>query len=123
MTKLEHTKNSSWNFNTDPVNEWAYWDKAFTPEECKQIIDYANKFKKIDASISNQNKLNSKIRQSKIVFISPNEEINWIYKRLTDIITKLNADYFNFDLFGFIEGFQFTEYNAGDYFEWHKTNP
>lgn len=104
--------NPSWAFEKEKLNVWAYWEQAFTPEECKQIIDYANKFQKIDASISTQNKLNSKIRQSKIVFILPNEEINWIYKRLTDIITKLNADYFNFDLFGFIEGVQFTEYNA-----------
>jgi hypothetical protein len=36
MTKLEQTKNSSWNFNTDPVNEWAYWDNDYD-----QIVWYS----------------------------------------------------------------------------------
>jgi len=112
LKPIAQKPNASWAFETDKLNIWSYWEKAFTPEECQQIIDYANKFEKINAGISNQNELNSKIRQSKIVWISPDKEINWVYRRLTDIIMKLNADYFNFDLFGFIEGFQFTEYNA-----------
>ena len=104
--------NASWAFEVEKINAWAYWDQAFTPEECQKIIDYANQFKKIDAGVSNKGELNNEIRESKVVWITPDVEINWVYQRMTDIITRLNADYFNFDLFGFTEGFQFTEYNA-----------
>jgi PKHD-type hydroxylase len=110
--KTVQKPNASWAFQSDRTNGWAYWDQAFTPEECKKIIDYAEQFEKRDAGISYKGELNPKIRESKVVWITPDPEINWVYQRLTDIITRLNEDYFRFDLFGFIEGFQFTEYNA-----------
>jgi PKHD-type hydroxylase len=110
--KIAQKPNTSWAFETEKINPWAFWDQAFTPEECQKIIDYAEQFEKKDAGISNQSELNSKIRESKVVWITPDSEIKWVYQRLTDIIMKLNEDYFRFDLFGFIEGFQFTEYNA-----------
>jgi PKHD-type hydroxylase len=110
--KFAQKPNASWAFEVEKLNAWAYWDKAFTPEECKKIIDYAEQFEKKDAGVSNKNELNFEIRESKVVWITPDPQINWVYQRLTDIITRLNEDYFRFDLFGFTEGFQFTEYNA-----------
>ena len=34
------TKSTSsvWPFATDYVEDWAYWDNVFTPEECKELI-------------------------------------------------------------------------------------
>jgi len=104
--------NASWAFELEKINAWAYLEQAFTPEECQKIIDYANGFKKINAGVSNKSELNNKIRESKVVWITPDSDVGWVYQRMTDVITKLNAGYFNFDLFGFTEGFQFTEYNA-----------
>ena len=104
--------NASWAFELEKINTWAYCDKAFTLEECQKIIDYAGRFEKIDANIRNESELNFKIRESKIVWITPDPEIDWVYQKLTYIITGLNENYFKFDLFGFTEGFQFTEYNA-----------
>lgn len=112
MDKILQKPNASWPFQLDRTNAWAYWDKAFTPEECQKIIDYAEQFGKKDAGIDPKNILDLKTRESKIVWITPELEINWVYKRLTDIITNLNAEYFRFDLFGLIESLQFTEYNA-----------
>ena len=112
MGKILQKPNTSWAFQTDRIDAWAYCDKAFTPEECQQIIDYAKQFDKKDARITDKDKLNLKIRESKIVWITPDPEIDWVYRRLTDIIMKLNDDYFRFDLFGLIESLQFTEYNA-----------
>jgi PKHD-type hydroxylase len=103
---------ASWSFQTDRTHAWAYWEKAFTPEECKKIIDYAEQFEKGEASISNQREINSEVRESKVVWITPDPEIIWVYQKLTDVIIRLNEDYFGFDLFGLIEGLQFTEYNA-----------
>jgi len=110
--KIAQKPSASWTFKVDEMSPWAYWDKAFTLEECRKIIDYAEQFEKKDARVSNKGNINLDIRESKVIWITPDPEINWVYQTLTDIITKLNADYFGFDLFGFIEGFQFTEYNA-----------
>ena len=110
--KIAQKPNASWAFEVDQSNAWAYWEQAFTSEECQKIIDYAEQFEKIDAGVSNKDGLNSEIRESKIVWITPDPEISWVYQKLKNIITKLNEDYFRFDLSGFMEGFQFTEYNA-----------
>jgi PKHD-type hydroxylase len=110
--KIAQKPNASWAFEADKLNAWAFWNQAFTPEECQKIINYAEQFKKKDAVISTKGELNLEIRESKVVWITPDSEINWVYERLTDIIIRLNADYFRFDLFGLMEGLQFTEYNA-----------
>jgi hypothetical protein len=34
-------KNSSWNFEVDQVNLYAFWNKAFSKEECQTIISIA----------------------------------------------------------------------------------
>ena len=110
--EIARRPNASWAFEVDKINAWASWDQAFTTEECQKIIDYAEKFEKRDALVTKKGKLNLEIRESKVVWITPDPEINWLYQKLTGIITKLNEEYFRFDLFGFIESFQFTEYNA-----------
>jgi PKHD-type hydroxylase len=114
MGDAEQTQKSSasWSFEVDKINNWAYWDEAFTPEECQLIINFANQYKKHEGGISNINTPNHKIRDSKIVWILPQDETSWMYKRLTNLIMSLNENYFKFDLFGFMEGFQFTEYQA-----------
>ena len=36
------TPNPAWQFYLDPVHTWAYWDQAFTKEECERIIEIGN---------------------------------------------------------------------------------
>jgi hypothetical protein len=33
----------AWLFHTDTVENWAFAENVFTPEECKKIIEFANK--------------------------------------------------------------------------------
>jgi hypothetical protein len=40
--KEQQTPNPAWAFNLDPVHSWAYWDKAFSKEECEKIIEIGN---------------------------------------------------------------------------------
>jgi len=110
--KLPQNYSGSWTFDYEKINAWAYYNNLFSPEECKKIIDYANQFEKEIGAVGHQEKTNVKIRQSQLVWFSPNDENKWIYEKLTGAITKLNDDYFNFDLFGFSEPLQFTEYTA-----------
>ena len=100
----------TWAFETDKVHAWAYWDDAFSAEECKKIIEENTNLQK--AKIRNtQDDLDTKVRDSEICWITPlNNE--WIYGRLTNIITNLNQQFFNFDLFGMVENLQFTKYQA-----------
>ena len=52
------------------------------------------------------------IRNSQVSWIHPCKELDFLYRRLTDCIVSLNKQFFKFDLYGFVEGLQFTHYPA-----------
>jgi hypothetical protein len=43
--------------------------------------------------------------------LEPEDNLEWAYKRLTDSVIDLNKNFFGFDLWGFTEKIQFTEYS------------
>jgi PKHD-type hydroxylase len=106
--------NPAWVFNVDKVHEWAYWDAAFTPQECALIVNIGSHLVPKPAEVieGSKKELDTNIRKSNIAWIHPTEETSWVYRRLTDIVLELNSRYFNFDVFGVIEAIQFTEYTG-----------
>lgn len=116
-TQQPITKNASWNFDLDPVNEWAYWDQAFTPAECQAIIAIGESRMLEQATVIGENK---GIRDCEIAWLYSVDDLEWAFRRVTDIIVDLNDRYFKFDLFGMHEGFQFTKYTApGEHYGAH----
>jgi PKHD-type hydroxylase len=109
---FEEVHNSSWSFRLDPVNHWAYWDKAFTDEECDELIRIGNSINGQKALLSRKQKLNLQTRDSQIAWLYSLHGIDWAFERMTSIVCELNERYFGFDLFGALEGFQFTKYEA-----------
>lgn len=101
----------TFSLRTDKVENYAYWTDAFSPEECQNIIDIAKSNKLEAATIDADLLKNVDIRDSNIVFLDSNKMPS-VFQRLGDIVNDLNNQYFNFDLWGFAEGLQFTEYNA-----------
>jgi PKHD-type hydroxylase len=108
--EVKQTPNPAWAFNLDHVHSWAYWDNAFTEEECERIIKIGNDRTQQEAKIRSGDK--DGIRKSEIAWLYPSDDLDWAYRRMTDIITNLNDRFFKFDLFGATEGFQFTKYTA-----------
>jgi len=108
--KLHEPKfqNSSWNFRVDQINLYAFWNNAFSKEECQTIINIA----KDKGLIKGKTKGESDVRDSKISWLYPVDKMDWVYRRVTDITLNLNERFFKFNLFGLNEGFQFTNYEA-----------
>ena len=102
-TKFE---NSSWNFEIDQINLYAFWNNAFSKEECQTIINIA----KDKGLIKGTTKGVTDARDSKISWLYAVDNIEWVFRRVTDITLNLNERFFKFDLFGLNEGFQFTNY-------------
>lgn len=101
-------ENSSWNFEIDQVNLYSFWKNAFTKEECQTIINIA----KDKGLIKGKTTGESDVRDSKISWLYPNDKMDWVFRRITDITLNLNERFFKFDLFGINEGLQFTNYEA-----------
>jgi PKHD-type hydroxylase len=104
-------ENSSWNFETDQINLYAFWKNAFSKEECQTIINVAKNKGLIQGKTFNNNKTKD-VRDSKISWLYPIDNIDWVFRRVTDITLNLNERFFKFNLFGINEGFQFTNYQA-----------
>ena len=105
---MKKNNNPSWNFYLDRVNTYAYWEKAFTKEECEKIIKIA----KDKGLIKGTTKGKSDARQSKICWLHSSDDLEWVFRRITDIVLNLNDRFFQFDIFGLNEGLQFTNYKA-----------
>jgi len=116
MKKINFNSTTVWPFNVNDVETWAYYNNVFSKEECEKIISIGNKIGVKEATLGKEGK-NKKIRDSKVSWIYPNNESIWIYRRITEIVSELNNKFFKFDLYGFIEGLQFTHYQepGGNY--------
>jgi PKHD-type hydroxylase len=104
-------ENSSWNFELDQISLYAFWKNAFSKEECQTIINIAKDKGLIKGTTFSDNKIKN-VRDSKISWLYPADNIDWVFRRVTDITLNLNERFFKFDLFGLNEGFQFTNYEA-----------
>ena len=101
-------ENSSWNFETDQINFYAFWNNAFSKKECQTIINIA----KNKGLIRGTTRGELDVRESKISWLYPVDGMDWVFRRVTEITLNLNERFFKFDLFGLNEGFQFTNYEA-----------
>jgi PKHD-type hydroxylase len=105
---MNKTINPSWNFYLDKVHSYAYCENVFTKKECNQIIKIA---KKKGLSKGEEIK-NIDIRSSKICWLNSNDDLDWVFRKITDVVLNLNNRFFQFDIFGLNEGLQFTNYKA-----------
>ena len=104
---------SCWLFQLDTTQDWVYIDNLFTPEECAKIIAIGNS--KLEESTvgggDGKYELNKSYRESQIAWLY-GSDIEFAFRRVTDAVLSINSQFFNFDLFGMAEGFQFTRYDA-----------
>lgn len=114
-TKIQ-TPNAAWPFRLDPTQNWAYWDQAFTPEECQRIIEIGESRAMEPGTVIGDDY----VRDCDISWLYSVDELDWAFRKVTDIVMNLNERFFGFDLYGMSEGFQFTRYTApGEYYGKH----
>ena len=87
----------AWSFKIDKINDYAYWDNFLSKEECDEIVKIGTTKQLIEAKVYNKG-VDKKIRQSSICWLAPSDNLEWLYQRLTRVITSLNDQFFNFDL-------------------------
>ena len=106
----EDTKTFNWRFELDKIHDYAFWDNFLSKEECEKIITLGKSKNLLKGNVLNK-KL-TKVRKSNVSWLAPSDNLDWLYRKLTDSIVSLNKRFFNFDLIGIEEGLQFTNYNA-----------
>lgn len=101
------------------------WDSAFTNEELDKLTAYAKTLKFENASTTNDKGdviiPTDDVRESQVAWIGNNPDTGWIYDRMAFVARQLNAKFYNFDLYGFLEDMQYTIYHGEDngHYTWH----
>jgi len=104
----------------DNVENWAYHN-VFTAEDCDKIIELGKKQTLHSGKVVTNNKgvYDNDYRKSNIAWL-PEYDFYDLYAQLIPVVNHVNDNYFKFDLFGFTESLQFTQYTSpGDTYKYH----
>lgn len=101
-----------------------WWEDAFTEEELNVLQRLVSE-QKDRASVGNGTMSYdevAKIRRSNVGWLYKNNELAWVYEKLAHVVTQLNASFYQFDLTGFGEALQLTNYDANEQgmYRWHQ---
>lgn len=94
----------------DQLETWAYAPQVLTKEQCEQVIKLGESLLPDQAMTAGG--VCPDVRDSKVSWIQPSQDTEWLFRHMTDVVINLNEQFFKFDLEGFAEGFQFTKYEA-----------
>ncbi len=86
---------------------WTWRAEMFSTEELDKIVELGKQLQLSNGVALGED---TEYRRSKIAWMNPSEDSNWIYNTLTWNVQTVNRDYFEYDL-THIEPLQFTEYN------------
>jgi PKHD-type hydroxylase len=101
---------------------FAFWENGFDDTQIQQIIDIGESLEMNDAFTGTaDNKIKQdKIRKSQTSWITHTPESNFIYDQLAYVTRQINGQFFEYDLFGFVEDMQYTRYEGdGGHYSWH----
>ena len=105
------------------IEPFVWWEGAFTEQELDWLQQKA-KASEQNAVVGGKNgaEVNLDVRRSQVSWVENNPDTKWIFEKLAHIATKLNADYFQFDLTGFGEQLQLTNYDQSEngMYGWHQ---
>ena len=96
---------------------------VFSERQCDRILDHAAGLVTDDGHVGDglaEVHHDAEIRRSRVAWIPADDASGWIHDKLAAIAGRANRSY-GFDLIGFTEELQFTEYRgAGSSYTWHQ---
>lgn len=104
----------------DQYSAYAFFEKSFSSDECEKIKAL---FFDMTSGMVDDCEQKEKTRKSKVKFISADESSSWIFQKFYEISVPCNDVRWRFQLSGFNEGIQLTEYDgSGSHYDWHMDN-
>jgi PKHD-type hydroxylase len=108
---------------TKRLEPYAWWEGAFTEQELDWLQAKAKSAEQAGQVGGGKGSIiNPNVRRSQVSWLSNNADTQWVFERLGFVISKLNSQHFNFDLTGFGEALQLTNYDHSDngMYGWHQ---
>lgn len=98
---------------------WCYWDGLFTNNELDYLQEIAQS--STTPAVVGKGDYIESIRRSEVTWVNCDHENMWLFDKLGEKVSYINSRFYNFDITGFGERLQFTNYdekNNGHY-NWH----
>lgn len=92
---------------------------GFMPHEADQIRNIWDDEAGEKATLSGDEKHNQELRKSSVMFLEPSDKTQWIYERIAGLGSSCNAERYGFEIQGFLQELQLTNYDGGEFFDWH----
>lgn len=107
----------------DVVEPFVWWENGFTEQELNWLQERAIKAEQ-QAQVGGNPTADdlAKIRRSQVSWMEKNQDTAWVFNKLGHIASSLNAQYYRFDLTGFGEPLQLTNYDQSEHgmYGWHQ---
>lgn len=100
---------------------FAWWEGAFTEDELNWLQQKA-RVANSQAQVGGAGNVDKNIRRSQVNWMDNTAETQWVFRKLADVASNLNAQFFRFDLTGFGESLQLTNYDKSEHgmYGWHQ---
>jgi len=93
------------------LHKYIVANNIFSEDEISKITNYCNGLDVVQARVSGgEGEVNKKVRESKISYINPSDQSNWIFQKLNELIENINDRFYNFDL----NGYNYLQYSVYD---------
>lgn len=104
------------------VEPFVWWEGGFTEQELiwlQEQARQANQRAQVGGNPTGDDL--AKIRRSQVSWLNKTPDTAWVFEKLGHIASSLNAQYYRFDLTGFGEAIQLTNYDQSEHgmYGWH----
>lgn len=108
---------------SDGIEPFAWWEGSFSEKELDWLQERAIKSdQRAQVGGGADPEHLAKVRRSHVSWLDCNDETRWVYEKLAHAISSLNAQFYRFDLTGFSESLQLTNYDQSEngMYGWHQ---
>ena len=107
----------------ESVEPFAWWEGAFTDQEIDRLQEQAIKSnQRAQVGGASDPKHLEQIRRSYVSWMNCNQETEWVFRKLAHVISSLNSQFYRFNIIGFGEALQLTNYDQSEngMYGWHQ---
>lgn len=102
---------------------YVWWENGFSEQELLWLRNMAVSSEnqaQVGGNLSSDELKN--VRRSQVSWLNKNQNTEWVFEKLAHIASSLNAEFYRFDLTGFGESLQLTNYDESEngMYEWHQ---
>lgn len=101
--------------------DYAWVTNYFKEDEVEKIRAIWNEEAADEAMVNKEGAATARedLRKSRIMFLKPGAQTDWIYDKLGNACISINSRRFQFDIRGFQTELQLASYGEENFFDWH----